>query len=337
MRRKLHYDPRRDYYAVLGVSPTASADEIRRAYRQRAREVHPDRHPDRREWATRQFQLVTEAYGVLRQAGLRREYDRLRWPHAPHAAGPAPTNRPRSGTPPAPEGGGRTWWERALAQSARQTASLNTTPPAARPPAWLHRLGLAGLEDAWPTLVGMWRTPYAGLLVTLSVLLALNLGLVMYMALDPAESGRLLDTVEGWFAGLGATEEAEPPPTPSATPDRLQQACSDPGVQILSPARFDAVGEAFSVYGTVQIPYLWHYQIELGYLGRAYNPQTAPATWELVRPPPAYGAPEGPVKDDLLAENISLRERPAGYYVVRLRVMLRDGTALAPCDVVVRR
>lgn len=335
MRRKLHYDARRDYYAVLGVNPTASAEEIRRAYRQRAREVHPDRHPDRREWATRQFQLVTEAYGVLRQAGLRREYDRLRWPHAPHTAGPVRVEPARSSARHAPEGG-RTWWERAMAQSARQTASLQTAAPASGAPGWLRRLKLARLEDAWPTLVGVWRTPYAGLLATLAVLLALNLGLVVYMALAPAESERLLDAVEDWLLEPGATEEAEPPPAPTATPDRLQHVCVEPGVQILSPARFDAVGETFSVYGTVQIPYLGHYQIELGYMGRAYNPQTAPAAWELVRPPPTLGAPERPVKDELLAENISLRGRAAGYYAVRLRVTLRDGTVLAPCDIVVQ-
>lgn len=66
---------RQDFYAVLGVTPGASADEIRQAYRQRARQVHPDASPDDPE-ASEQFKLVTEAYRVLGAPQLRAAYDR---------------------------------------------------------------------------------------------------------------------------------------------------------------------------------------------------------------------------------------------------------------------
>ncbi len=62
----------RDYYEVLGVRPDASADEIRRAYRQLARRYHPDISGDEQAAA---FREATEAYEVLRDPELRRAYD----------------------------------------------------------------------------------------------------------------------------------------------------------------------------------------------------------------------------------------------------------------------
>jgi molecular chaperone DnaJ len=62
----------RDYYDVLGVSPDAGAEEIRRAYRQLARRYHPDISGDDRGAA---FLEVSRAYEVLRDTSRRRSYD----------------------------------------------------------------------------------------------------------------------------------------------------------------------------------------------------------------------------------------------------------------------
>lgn len=62
----------RDYYEVLGVSPDAGADEIKRAYRQLARRYHPDISGDDRGGV---FLEVSRAYEVLRDPGRRRSYD----------------------------------------------------------------------------------------------------------------------------------------------------------------------------------------------------------------------------------------------------------------------
>jgi DnaJ-class molecular chaperone len=62
----------RDYYDVLGVSPGAGAEEIKRAYRQLARRYHPDISGDDRAAA---FLEVSRAYDVLRDAGRRRAYN----------------------------------------------------------------------------------------------------------------------------------------------------------------------------------------------------------------------------------------------------------------------
>ncbi|CAE8629196.1 unnamed protein product [Polarella glacialis] len=64
-----------DYYAVLGVHPSASSDEIRRAYKQQALLHHPDKNLGCVEEATLRFKRVAEAYSVLSEPERRAAYD----------------------------------------------------------------------------------------------------------------------------------------------------------------------------------------------------------------------------------------------------------------------
>ena len=67
---------KRDYYEVLDVDRTATIDQIKRAYRKKAMQFHPDRNPDDREAETR-FKECAEAYEVLADPGKRQRYDRF--------------------------------------------------------------------------------------------------------------------------------------------------------------------------------------------------------------------------------------------------------------------
>jgi molecular chaperone DnaJ len=84
----------RDYYDILGVSKSASAEELKRAYRNLARKFHPDvnRSPD----AAEKFKEIQEAYDTLSDESKRRQYDRF---------GPAGLNGGMAGAPGGFSGG----------------------------------------------------------------------------------------------------------------------------------------------------------------------------------------------------------------------------------------
>lgn len=67
---------KRDYYEVLGVAKTASADEIKKAYRKKAIQYHPDKNPGDKE-AEEKFKEAAEAYDVLSNPDKRARYDQF--------------------------------------------------------------------------------------------------------------------------------------------------------------------------------------------------------------------------------------------------------------------
>jgi molecular chaperone DnaJ len=70
-------DVEKDYYAALGVAKSATAADIKKAYRKLARELHPDKNPDDAK-AEARFKDVSEAYDVLSDEERRKEYDEMR-------------------------------------------------------------------------------------------------------------------------------------------------------------------------------------------------------------------------------------------------------------------
>ncbi len=67
----------KDYYEILGVSKSASDDELKKAYRKLAKKWHPDANPDNKEEAEKKFKEIGEAYEVLSNPEKRKMYDQF--------------------------------------------------------------------------------------------------------------------------------------------------------------------------------------------------------------------------------------------------------------------
>jgi len=223
------------HYEVLGVAEDASTEDIRRAYRRRARDHHPDANPTDAA-AGERFRRVAEAYAVLSDPVRRSWYDAevgVR-PPAPEAPTP-PAGASGPAAPPAPPPAGQ-----AAPVADRILQVLFTLPlvlvPGLGVPArlvllvggwfavgWLLRRHAAAPPVAFP----LWRSPGwagTGRLVRAGAVAA---GLVVAFLVAAPLVDRVGDAVDAQGAVEDAAEGAAPPEVVGAARDRRDAAVDD--------------------------------------------------------------------------------------------------------------
>ncbi|GAB4553685.1 MAG: hypothetical protein OHK0023_22980 [Anaerolineae bacterium] len=301
-RRKIRYETSNDYYTFLGVAATATAEEIQRAFRSRAKQLHPDLNKEREAWAKEQFQLLNEAYGILSDADARGEYDRQR-----NAAS------------------GRAWWD--VPQSPRE-------PPPYTPPQYSSKIFTDEAEDTswystWQTypppssttstasatvLRGLFLGPYRYVLAVLTIMFAANITFIFMIQRN----------VQG-------TSRAERQATARAAVQATQQSdnCPDPSVRITVPTEGVFVDWTnLTVRGTANHPALDEYVLSV---------ETRNAVGETLetRVLARGGTPKTEANLIEAADISSLK--PALYTYLRLAAVLKDGSHLSPCLVEISR
>jgi curved DNA-binding protein CbpA len=77
----MKFDPAKDYYAILGISRTATDSDIHQAYKSMVSRYHPDKHQgnDLEDLAREKLVQINEAYRVLSKIDLKSAYDDARW------------------------------------------------------------------------------------------------------------------------------------------------------------------------------------------------------------------------------------------------------------------
>lgn len=307
-RKAIRYDPYNDYYLLLGVASDVDTEAIQRAFRQRAKSVHPDLNQARQEWANEQFRLISEAHAILSDRALRLQYDRQRrrfYPDDQYISDDFWTRSHANPgeTPPPDFSQGFERWKK----SARSTSSRAIYASAFR---------------------NLMKGPYRYLVYLMGVLLTANAVLIILGVWGRLETVRAAPTATVSFESpvfVISTPQKTPAPLPS---------CANPDVTITSPEPETALNfDAFDIVGSASPADFGYYTVEIEYLkGSEDSGDTSSASLWVLRTPVTE-----PVREGILVKGARIANVFEGRYVLRLQVILRDGRALPPCEVIIRR
>jgi hypothetical protein len=317
--KRLRYDPGHDLYVVVGASPTASPDELQRAFRQRAKAVHPDLHPENRQ-AKQQFQALNDAYDILSNPQKRAEYDRLRYDWLGYR-----------GTPPPIREAFRDEWQDAPHDAPDGTVNEgedgnDTGQPdfsewerSRQPPSIFHA--------AWRNMMRSYS--HRLLLAVLAFVLFANIAAVLLLPqvmwlFDTAAAAQAARTAEFYSTQTQANRPqfilVQSTPRPANT-GNLRPSCANPNVRITAPADGTALNLApFDIRGSADDAQFANYTIEIDSLSSG-------ARWILSLPV------QRPVRNGVLVSGVSIGNMTEGNYMLRLRVQLRDQRYLPACEV----
>ncbi len=319
MPRRIVYDPDHDYYQILGIESNAQIEVIQQAYRQKAKQLHPDLNQDRVEWAKEQFQLLNEAYSVLSDPGTKRLYDDLRWPYQTFGR----TSSESSQSAPRRETRSPSWTDRPYRYRPRPR------PPATEPGVWLKQVGLGGLQPLYRAAVGLLTSPYRYILGLLTLILAIN----MIILIGVIAFGEGVSVGEGPDLTLSTTPGQNvsgvlPTATvaPSVTPVLTTINCG-PYLQITSPTTGAVLSEVFGVpvQGRINNPDMFSYEV----VAISDTHQISLREQKTVR--------EAPVDSGELVSLDLLQGQDSGEYEIRILVYAKGGHLLNQCAVMIHK
>lgn len=309
-KRQLRYDPEMDYYVVLGVAATATPDEIQRAYRLRAKAVHPDLHPDNAQ-AKQQFQALNDAYEVVSDPHLRDEYDMQRRARLGYWDAPRQSTIPHE--PPV--------WERVYVDLERDQPDFSN---------WKPRYNVT--QMAWRNML---RSYSHRLLFSVMVFILIANACVVAMLpqitglLDAANDARSTQTARLLTLAAPTLDiqyvliETTRQPRAAVEP---QPECSD-HVRITAPADGALIfTDRFDIRGTADDERFWSYSVEI-------DSTYSSARW-ILQLPNRNAVPE---EDGLLMRNVTIGNMTSGDYILRLKVTLEGGQNLPACEIRVHR
>ena len=309
-KRQLRYDPEKDYYVALGVAATAPPDEIQRAYRQRAKAVHPDVNPGNA-LAKQQFQALNDAYEVISDPYLRDEYDMQRRARLGFWDIPRP-----SPTPDAPP-----YYERVFVDVESDQPDFTNWRPhdSVMRRAWRNMLKSYSHRLLFSVITFVLIANICVIMMLPQITFLLNAANAVQSTQIALRLTRAAPTPQIEYVLIETTSQprnaAEPPP-----------ACSD-HVQITAPAEgTEVTADSFDIRGTATDEQFWAYSIEID---STFNP----TRWILQLPRHSPVAES----DGLLLQNVSIGNMNTGDYILRLKVMQQGGRFLPACEIRIHR
>ena len=186
----------KDAYEILDVSPGASAEELKKAYRRLARECHPDSDPGN-PWAENEFKELSAAYDLLSDPGRRQRYDRGEISGDDTRRTPSPSkSKPnaarRQGTPRKPAG------------------KAKTKKPSGSGPAGKKRSKIAGLKIKGPDIEYDLRLDFMEAAKGAVRHIGMTNGKRLKVTIPPGtEDGRILRLKGQGMAGFGGAADGD--------------------------------------------------------------------------------------------------------------------------------
>lgn len=308
-RKAIRYDPYNDFYLLLGIASDADTEAVQRAFRQRAKSVHPDLNQARQEWANEQFRLISEAHAILSDRALRLQYDRQRRRFHPDDQYISDD-----------------FWTRSHATPGETTPPPDFSQGFER---WKRGFNYASPRVVYAAAFrNLMKGPYRYLVYLMGALFMVNVVLIALGTFGRFETVRAAPT---------ATASLEAPVFVISTPQKTpapDPSCANPDVTITSPEPEAALNfDAFDIVGSASPADFGYYTVEIEYLKGGEDSGDTPSTslWVLRTPVTE------PVREGILVKGARIANVFEGRYVLRLQVILRDGSALPPCEVIIRR